>query len=274
MAKFELSPEWLEAYRTLAYQPDARCQASLIPFATLVWDDEHPKEFRSSRVDEKSRDSVLSLVEARTQLWFDGRVHDELQQLWTEAKATLPNWPGFQRVLISDELKEGARRVRAEIEAMEEELCEAGEGTRTLDPNGIVHFKMHLRPAGEECLVLQPYRSGNLWVFDDDRIDLVEEPFVDSATRIIDAILARLQPPLHDADNGFRLVFSARPFRGEQAELELVRSEAEGNWYRFSLETLQRLNLPQQMEGWLGPALFHYFHTSPERIHVRAESRE
>lgn len=107
--------------------------------------------------------------------------------------------------------------------------------------------------------VIQPYRHTGTWVFDDDRVGLAREPFVAG----IPAMIETLVRDIPDAENGFRLIFSARPFPGAQVHLERLREEAEGWWYR----------VPEYgaAEGWLCPALFKYFETAPEHIWVRAE---
>ena len=94
--------------------------------------------------------------------------------------------------------------------------------------------------------VLQPYRHQGTWVFDDEKVGLVAEPFVFG----IDTMLDKLAASIPDAANGFRLVFSTSRFPGAAAELQWRREEAGGNWY-FSPDF--------DMEGWLCPALFIYF---------------
>ncbi len=68
-----------------------------------------------------------------------------------------------------------------------------------------------------------------------------------------------------NAENGFRLLFSATPFPGYTAKLEWRREEYGGNWY-FSPEF--------KMEGWLCPALFKYFDKAPKEIYVKAEPKD
>lgn len=107
-------------------------------------------------------------------------------------------------------------------------------------------------------LVIVPYFFEGTWVFDDDRVGLLREPFVSGAPEMID----RLVSDIPDAQSGFRLIFSPQPFPGYQAELHWVREEWGGNWYEW----------PQQkLEGWLCPALFKYFAKAPERIYSKAE---
>jgi hypothetical protein len=95
-----------------------------------------------------------------------------------------------------------------------------------------------------------------MWVFDDEKVGLVQEPFVSGADEIIDKMVADIP----GAEDGFILLFSSAPFPGYQAVFEWRREEQGGNWYYF--EALD-------MEGWLCPALFKYFESAPDKIYVR-----
>jgi uncharacterized protein DUF6717 len=97
-------------------------------------------------------------------------------------------------------------------------------------------------------------------VFDDPRVGLVREPFVAG----IPAMMDKLVREITNAENGFRLLFSATPFPGYTTKLVWQREEAGGNWY-FSQD--------YEVEGWLCPALFKYFRAAPKEIYVRAEAR-
>ncbi|HWR53859.1 MAG TPA: HD domain-containing protein [Bryobacteraceae bacterium] len=106
--------------------------------------------------------------------------------------------------------------------------------------------------------VIFPYRKQGTWMFDDQAVGLVEEPFVAGAPQMIDRVVADVP----GASTGFKLLFSDQPFPGVQAELHRIREESEGNWYSL---------VGTQMEAWLCPALFKYFAEAPERIFCRAE---
>jgi hypothetical protein len=108
--------------------------------------------------------------------------------------------------------------------------------------------------------VIHPYKHEGIWVFDDARAGLVQEPFVSGADTIIDRMVAGIP----DADTGFSLVFSAAPFPGYQARLEWKREEHGGNWY-YSPEL--------KMEGWLCPALFKYFDEAPRQLYAEFKAR-
>lgn len=64
-------------------------------------------------------------------------------------------------------------------------------------------------------MVIFPYRHHGTWVFDDDQVDLVHEPFVSGIPEMIDVLVKDIA----NVDEGFKLLFSANPFPGYQVEL-------------------------------------------------------
>jgi hypothetical protein len=108
--------------------------------------------------------------------------------------------------------------------------------------------------------VIHPYKHQGQWVFDDERVGLVREPFVAGA----DIALERMVQGIPDADRGVTAIFAAQPFPGYQYELQYRRPEHGGAWY-YS---------PQlDMEGWLCSALLLYFPEPPQRIYVQIKPR-
>jgi hypothetical protein len=108
--------------------------------------------------------------------------------------------------------------------------------------------------------IIAPYKYLDIWVFDDARVGLVQEPFVSGADSIIDRVVTDIA----DAENGFILLFSAHAFPGFQYRLDWRRAESGGNWY-FSGEL--------DMEGWLCPALLKYFDAPPEALHMQVKAK-
>lgn len=104
--------------------------------------------------------------------------------------------------------------------------------------------------------VIAPYKALGMWVFDDERAGLVQEPFVGGA----DTILDRLTAPIPNAESGFRLVFAPEPFPGAEHRFEWVRPELSGNVYRSE----------SGEEGWLCPALLRYFDAPPKELWIAA----
>ena len=108
--------------------------------------------------------------------------------------------------------------------------------------------------------VIHPYKHEGVWVFDDEKVGLIQEPFVAGADDIIEKLVANIPY----AENGFNLIFSDVPFPGHQAEFEWIREEAGGNWY-----AIKELG----MEGWLCPAMFKYFNTTPNKIYTQFKQK-
>ena len=86
---------------------------------------------------------------------------------------------------------------------------------------------------------------------------LSQEPFVSGIPEMIDTIVANIP----NAEKGFRLLFASEPFPGYQVELEKVREEYDGVWYRWD----------DNGEGWLCPALL-YFPEAPARLYAKTEA--
>lgn len=107
--------------------------------------------------------------------------------------------------------------------------------------------------------VIQPYKKDGAWVFDDDRVGLVQEPFVSGIPEMMDDLVKDIP----GSENGFNLFFSTEDFSGNQRTLQWLRSDGDGNWYRC-LET--------NAEGWLCPALLKYFESPPKTIFVSAST--
>ncbi|MBD3676400.1 MAG: hypothetical protein HUJ26_23055 [Planctomycetaceae bacterium] len=110
--------------------------------------------------------------------------------------------------------------------------------------------------------VIYPYKFEGLWVFDDEAVDLVKEPFVEGADTMIDVILE--EKGIQNADRGFRLIFSSGEFPRYDVKFDWVREGEGGNWYRSEAH---------QVEGWLCPALLRYFETAPQEIYARFEEK-
>jgi hypothetical protein len=111
--------------------------------------------------------------------------------------------------------------------------------------------------------VIFTYKYEGMWVFDDDIVGLVREPFVGGADVLIDK--PRDAKGIKNGDKGFRLIFSAGEFPDYDYKFKWVREGDGGNWY-FSDDF--------NMEGWLCPALFAYFEQAPTEIYTKFEPKK
>ena len=91
--------------------------------------------------------------------------------------------------------------------------------------------------------IIAPYKHLGMWVFDDPRVGLSQEPLIAGIDTMLDHIAANIP-------DGFTIIFSCTPFPDHQLCLEWRRAGNGGNWYYA----------PQiDREGWLCPALMRYF---------------
>lgn len=115
------------------------------------------------------------------------------------------------------------------------------------------------KPIANSIFVIFPYLHNNTWVFDDESVGLVREPFVSGIPEMINKLVASIE----NAEGGFRLIFSAEPFPGYSTKVTRRRGEYGGNWYCSD---------QYKAEGWLCPALLKYFPEAPEEIYVKGEA--
>lgn len=109
-------------------------------------------------------------------------------------------------------------------------------------------------------IVIHPYKYEGMWVFDDEKVGLIQEPFVSGADDIIDKLVVNIP----NAEKGFSLLFSSEPFPGFHAEFEWSREDLSGNWY---------INRELGMEGWLCPALLKYFESAPKKLYAQFKEK-
>jgi len=108
--------------------------------------------------------------------------------------------------------------------------------------------------------VIAPYKYLDMWVFDDSRVGLTQEPFVGGADNLIDQAVADIP----NAEQGFVMVFSKVAFPGHQFRLEWRRAENTGNIYYAA---------DFDAEGWLCPALLRYFDNPPPELFVQVKPK-
>ncbi len=115
-------------------------------------------------------------------------------------------------------------------------------------------------PSSNSIMVIMPYKHAGTWVFDDETVGLTKEPFVGGIPELMD----KMVEDIPDAENGFRLLFSAQEFPDYSHHLTWTRGDHSGNWY-YSKE--------YKKEGWLCPGLFKYYKKAPMDIYVKAEQK-
>ena len=107
-------------------------------------------------------------------------------------------------------------------------------------------------------IVIFPYKYQDMWVFDDRKVGLIQEPFVSRMPQIIDLLVAEIE----NADQGFKLLASNTPFPEFQIKMTWLNEEYKGNWYYWK---------EADKKGWLCPALLKYFDKPPQELFCKAE---
>ena len=95
-----------------------------------------------------------------------------------------------------------------------------------------------------------------LWVFDDSKFGIWEQPFVFGSDLILEKLVAGVDEELDRVN----ILFSSIPFPGSEHCLKFVREETEGFVYRWEDEKLQ---------GWMSPSLRNYFPDPPPKIFLQ-----
>ena len=105
--------------------------------------------------------------------------------------------------------------------------------------------------------ILELYRHAGTWVFDDEKNDLVAEPFVAGVPAIIDKALHKTGG---GHEKNIRLLFSDTSFP-HAIKVEKIKEEMGGCWYRDADEDI----------GWLCAATLMYFENFPDSIYFKIE---
>jgi len=69
-----------------------------------------------------------------------------------------------------------------------------------------------------EIHVISPYKHHGIWVFDDARVGLAQEPFVSGADTWMDRVVADIP----NAENGFTLIFFQYAFSQSSVSARLA----------------------------------------------------
>lgn len=107
--------------------------------------------------------------------------------------------------------------------------------------------------------MIRPYKWKGRWVFDDEDVGLLREPFILGMSEMVSEMVRDVPR----AEEGFCMYFSTAPLPTDGVfHLKYMAHEAEGAWYR---------NVETRMCGWLCPATLFYFEWFPPEIYIKAE---
>lgn len=96
--------------------------------------------------------------------------------------------------------------------------------------------------------ILELYKQGDTWYFDDKERGIIKEPFVQGSSQIISFTVGKEVKKA-------KLTFS----NNDIFPHSLIRTEIKGDWTEYYSAELN-------MYGWLCPVLYRYFASPPEAI--------
>lgn len=115
---------------------------------------------------------------------------------------------------------------------------------------------------------LDAYRHGGMWVFDDDAVGLVKEPFVAGADVVFDHMAGR---HIDGTNTEVSVAFSTTPIPGYDVSATITGADGhDGHYYKIT-----EFKGDEDMVGfpfWLCPALLLYYNDAPENIYIKITS--
>ena len=111
-------------------------------------------------------------------------------------------------------------------------------------------------------VILYPFWNGSDWVFNDPRMGLEEEQFVEGVPAMLERLLEKASIPRDEAVYGFRLKMSDSDFPERQAVWVRKERYTGGNWYLWEEEGLR---------GWMCAQLQNYFGRAPEQLYLHTK---
>lgn len=136
-----------------------------------------------------------------------------------------------------------------------------------------------MKKTNNALFCISPYVHGRMWVFDDEEKGLDKEPFVFGA----DTLLDKVYEATKDKDGAWdvhSIIFSKHtlPVGDESPHIVIARGSSdptkeEGtHWVVVEASALLGDCLGHKL--WLCPALYEYYDTAPEELHIALNRRE
>lgn len=117
--------------------------------------------------------------------------------------------------------------------------------------------------------VIHPYFKNGLWMFDDKKTGLIEEPFISGADDFIEYALK--EKDILKGATSFVFIFSKEEFLGFDYHIQKQRLEAGGTIYSV-VNSSSFKNAQSKNELWLCGALNLYYGKTPKNIYIQLKS--
>ena len=147
-SSFTLCAECATQFQALRFDPKAIIHSILMPYGSIVWDDElPPKNERQFLHHRECNFSMIRLIGLRKQLWLSGRNAEPDSEVWRQARKSIPNWPGFQRLALKREEWEALRFCEEETDDLMTNFRQSSAIFAVTDEGGgAVSFVAHPKP--------------------------------------------------------------------------------------------------------------------------------
>lgn len=137
---FKICDELLVRLRSLHAEPNAEPRPCILPLASISWTDEWPDAVPHVKCHNDCNEFLLRLAAARSEFWRSGEIPPEYQAFWDQARELIPNWPGFQRMRITQEQQKVVEKCESEVEEFFKALSEEMDSVTVTEENGVVKW--------------------------------------------------------------------------------------------------------------------------------------
>lgn len=128
----------------LKRQPDAVRMNSYLPLGGIYWVDEIPDLSELLKMAESDRGCIFKLFSIRFRIWNSATLTPTDQEFWDAARSIVPEYPLFQRLVLSVEDRSAQHLVEQEVIAGFDMLFEKADKVElTQSADGLKGFSMH-----------------------------------------------------------------------------------------------------------------------------------
>jgi hypothetical protein len=142
---FTLCPDCAVQFQALRFDPNATIHSVLMPYGSIIWDDELPPMDQRRFVHHRECNfSMIRLIGLRKQLWLSGGRTEPDSELWRQARKLIPTWPGFQRLSLNPQQWESLKFCQEETDDLMDDFRQTSAIFAVTDEgDGAASFKAY-----------------------------------------------------------------------------------------------------------------------------------
>lgn len=131
----------IELLRGLPARADARRMVSLIPLGSIYWEDEMPDFLDLAKLSEHERNTIWRIFAIRFIVWDSEELSADDQAFWDAARADVPTWALFHRLVLTTDDRDARRNAERDIEKEFEALFGSADQVELTDKgHGLQEF--------------------------------------------------------------------------------------------------------------------------------------